>query len=409
MFLSELFFPHGRGAELATYLYAKTLSNAGTKIIVVTNRFGREPDCSKEPNLTIYRIPMFKKSDGNKYSILQRSDLLLSSSVRKVFQWADIIYIPRFWFSAIPLARTWGKPVVVHIHDYIPVCPLATICDISKRKVCSSNGLICSGKCIYTFEKGQGRSFPEALLSLALNSTFGRVFCRLVRLSDAVIFVSNAQRTLITERLPTLGSKSRVIYNPLPDISRMSTEGDDFGYFGGGDPLKGFGTLYDALNCINHHQKQITVHATGFFDYERRRPDLLEFARIRYYPRLHSPIFEQLYKRIRAVIVPSLLPEPLPYVVSEAILRGRAVVASNVGGIPEQVEGCKASYLFKAGNHSELAEKMQYVGELSEETVEDLTMHDREVLTKRFSVDKAIGDFLNVCHQAKENHIIRKD
>lgn len=44
LFLSELFYPHGGGAELATYLYAKLLSSAEFNVVVVTNRFSGEPE-----------------------------------------------------------------------------------------------------------------------------------------------------------------------------------------------------------------------------------------------------------------------------------------------------------------------------------------------------------------------------
>ena len=37
LFLSELFYPHGSDGELATYLYAKLLSQKGFNVKVVTN------------------------------------------------------------------------------------------------------------------------------------------------------------------------------------------------------------------------------------------------------------------------------------------------------------------------------------------------------------------------------------
>lgn len=42
LFLSELYYPHGGGAELATYLYAKLLSEEGFNVVVVTSRFAGE-------------------------------------------------------------------------------------------------------------------------------------------------------------------------------------------------------------------------------------------------------------------------------------------------------------------------------------------------------------------------------
>jgi len=42
LFLSEWFYPHGSGAELATYLYAKLLNEADFNVVVTTNRFAGE-------------------------------------------------------------------------------------------------------------------------------------------------------------------------------------------------------------------------------------------------------------------------------------------------------------------------------------------------------------------------------
>lgn len=219
LFLSELFHPPGGGAELATYLYAKLLSEAGFKVVVVTNRFVAEPEVSKNENLTIYRLQLLKASGSVKYSILQRFDVLFSSFMRKMVKWADVVYIPRFWYSAIPLAKAYGKPVLVHLHDYIPICPLAVFYDASKNATCNPNSLSCSAKCIYTYGRDQDRGFAETLTSIAVNSTIGRNLGQLVRMSDAIICVSNAQKNTIIKKSPSLFEKIRVIYNPLPEPS----------------------------------------------------------------------------------------------------------------------------------------------------------------------------------------------
>jgi hypothetical protein len=44
LFLSELFYPHGSGGELDTFIYANLLSTANVNVVVITNRFGGEPE-----------------------------------------------------------------------------------------------------------------------------------------------------------------------------------------------------------------------------------------------------------------------------------------------------------------------------------------------------------------------------
>ena len=398
LFLSELFYPYGGGAEYATFLYAELLSQASFNITVVTNKFDGEPEVSRHGKLTIYRLPLLGKSGSVKYAILKRFDVLFSSFMRKMMKWADVIYIPRFWYSAIPLAKAYRKPVIMHLHDYIPICPLSNMYDVSKDAVCDHNSLLCQPRCIYVYEKTRGRVFTETLTSIALNSTIGRCLGKFVKFSDAVICVSKVQRGMIIKKESSLRDKTYVIYNPLPELSYIEMEGDDFGYFGGPNYLKGFRTLYRAMMYINNaDQRVMKIHATKFPGSSKQFAKSLSRMGISLYGKLDNDEYEKLYKQIRAVIVPSLWHEPWPYVVVEALVQGRFVIASRIGGIPEQVEGCKGVMLFEAGNHNKLADSMEFVAGLEREKMVDLGFQNRETFLKRFDNESSLKGFISVC------------
>jgi glycosyltransferase involved in cell wall biosynthesis len=397
LFLSEMLHPHGGGAELATYLYASLLSKADFNVAVITNRFAGELEFSKSGNLAIYRLPLFKGSRTVKYSILRRFDVLFSSFMRKMVKWADVVYIPRFWYSAIPLAKAYGKPVITHLHDYIPICPLSNIYDALKDAVCNHNSQLCSAGCIYVYERTQGRGFRETLTSVTLNSTLGRYLGKFVKLSDAIICVSKAQKNIITKVEPSLSAKIHVIYNPLPEPSYIDIEGNDFGYFGGLDFSKGFHILCKAMMHINRvNHKSTRIHATKFPDSDEQLIRSLGQLGILPYGKLDSDEYEKVYRQVRAVIVPSIWPEPWPYVVVEAIIRGRFIIASSTGGIPEQVEGCKGTLLFESGNHKQLAEAIEFVRSLNRETITDLGFQNKETFLKRFDDETTIRRFIGV-------------
>ena len=80
-----------------------------------------------------------------KYSILRRFDVLLSRYLGKLIAWADVVYIPRFWFSAILLAKKRRKPVIVHLHDFIPICPLASLYYMPEGELCRKRSFSDSG------------------------------------------------------------------------------------------------------------------------------------------------------------------------------------------------------------------------------------------------------------------------
>lgn len=395
LFLSELFYPHGGGAELATYLYAKLLSSAGFNVVVVTNRFSGEPEFSNSGGFAVYRLPLFEKAANVKYSILKRVDVLLSVFMRKLLKWADVVYVPRFWFSAIPLAKAYGKPVITHLHDYIPICPLAVRYDFIKRSVCERQN--CYLKCIVAYEKRK-RGLAKVFGSVFLNATAWYCLREFVGLSDFIICVSRAQRDIIVKYLPSLADKVRVIYNPMPSLPPVEMNGDDFGYFGGPSYLKGFHVLINALRYRKREGfKSVTVHATKFSKMNKQDVDLLNDLEFVAYGKLNSYEYDSIYRKIRAVIVPSIWQEPLPYVVAETILRGRVVIASNIGGIPEMVNGDKGALLFEAGNAKRLAEYIESLNGLRREQIIDLGLRNKDLFLKKFNNESTIRDFTKIC------------
>lgn len=354
LFLSEMYYPQGGGAELATHLYARLLSREGFNVIVVTNRFDGEAELSKNERLTVYRLPLFKGTGSVKYSILTRVDVLFSHFIGKLMKWADVVYVPRYWFSAILLAKAHRRPVVTHLHDYIPICSLSNLFDVSKNTVCDKRAL-CSTRCIYAYEKAGTRGLGPVLGSTLLNSTLGWYFGKAATLSDAIVCASKAQRNLIIKRHADLASKTHVIYNPLPEVLPRKAKGEDFGYFGGPSYMKGFQVLYKAAAHIYQvRHKKLRIQATKFSGISARFTSDLSKLGIVAHGRLSSEDYATLNDGIRTVIVPSVWEEPLPYVVTEAMLSGKLLITSRIGGIPEQVENCEGVFLFDAGEDGQL-------------------------------------------------------
>jgi glycosyltransferase involved in cell wall biosynthesis len=398
LFMSEVFFPHGSGAEYATYLYANLLKGEGVNVAVITNRFEGEAAFSEDGLLRIYRLSLFKNAGSLKYSVLKRLDLLASSFLNKMLGWADVVYFPRFWFPAIALAKAHGKPVVVHMHDYISVCSLSSLFDETKSAICPKTRRFCSPKCVYSFERAHSRNLVKTFSSVFLNTTVGSYIPKLSRLADAVICVSTRQKELLVERERAFQNKSYVVYNPFPDYSNLEVKGQSFGYFGGPDPLKGFNVLYYAASKINKRRsKSLDIQCTKFNTTNLKFAGEIRKLGFRLHKRLEIPDLENLYMQLKSVLVPSIWNEPWPYTIVEALLRRRFVVASRIGGMPEQVEGCKGAILVEPGDSKMLAEAIEYVMDLSKEEVVDLGSQNREVFLSRFNNYSSVRKFINLC------------
>lgn len=397
--MSEQFYPHGGGAEFATHLYAKLLSEAGLDVVVVTNRGVGESDFSKNENFRIYRIPLFNRTTGIKYSIFMRMDILLTKYVRDLVRWADVVYVPRFWYSAIPFVKALGKPVITHLHDFFPICPLSNRYDATKNRICDSGNFFCTPNCVYAYERLLGKNLSETLTSVTLNLGLGKVIGQLVKFSDRIICVSEFQKRLIVENAPSLRKKIKVIYNPLPSAPNIKMEGDDFAYFGGSNYLKGFHTLHKAVQYINrgsldrHIPK---IHATNFPESFGKSAVSLKEQRIFTYNKLTRDECDLLYKQVRAVIVPSICPESLPYVVSEAITRGRFVIASRIGGIPEMVEKSKSAILFEPGNEKELADAIELVAGMDRKEIVNLGLNSKKRFNMNFNSERSIKELISI-------------
>jgi glycosyltransferase involved in cell wall biosynthesis len=354
LFLSELFYPHGGGAEFATYLIAKELAMAGHQVQVIANEFEGEPERSVMDGFTVIRKPLLSNPSSVKYSMLLQGGSFSSRWLVKLVEWSDIVYVPRYWYSSIPLVKKLGKPLIVHLHDYIPICPVANLFDSRSNQICLESR--CSAGCIYSYERLKGTDKLQSNVSSVLNSTIGRYMGWMIKGSDAVICVSHAQRQLIADRVPELDGKSSVIYNPLPDLQSIPMRKKGFVYFGGASPMKGFQVLTQSISKVRN--ESFKIKAAGFRDakwsgkvFPDKRVDLLGWV--------SEKDLSEVYSEVNAVLVPSIWAEPAPYVVYEAILRGRLVIGSRIGGIPEQLEGYEGCLLVEPGDPSDLAENME--------------------------------------------------
>ena len=94
------------------------------------------------------------------------------------------------------------------------------------------------------------------------------------------------------------------------------------------------------------------------------------------------------YKKADLVIVPSEIYESFSYTVAQAMSCGKAVIASNIGGIPETLnsgEDYAAGLVFNPGDSSSLINK---INELYNDNVyrENLGFNGREIAVNNFSI-----------------------
>ncbi len=391
---SELLYPHGGGAELATWLYAKLLAEEGIKITIVTKQFPEEPSTEFLSNgITVYRLPinfMF----GSRYYTLANIGILGSSFISNLIKHSDIVYVPCGWYSVIPIAKYRKKPIIIHLHNYAIVCPTSLMYNFVSKSVGSS-----SLKSYILHEMVERkRSSTSIAASSFLNVFVGKFYNQLGAYGDALIFVSNAQKELVLSKNPSLSDKSHVISNPLPNTPFTSAEHGGIGYFGGKDFVKGVYSLIQVLKSLT-----LKKEINAFLAMTSDKPSRAKFnngVTVDFLPKINPAT---IMKKLSIVIIPSLCPEPSPYVLVESMLYGKLIVASRIGGIPEIVNGADLSVgvgLFKPACEKDLTDVLESFLTLDLDEANELGFQNRQHIVRRFNNQKTVKSFIKLLDTA---------
>ena len=383
--LSELFWPEGGGAELATYLATDILRGV-FEVTVVTGsgnpgvlpgvRYVYEPLLARREKAFLW-LNMYRFARTERFKELVRG--------------ADIVYIPRLAFPAIPYVKEMGKSVVVHLHDYIPLSYSAAILapyeDHRHRITRDDIELECGKGVKYCL----GASLLWWLPKLARNW---------IKLADRVICVSRRQAEILVDSVPELRDKIEVVYNPIPlwlaDLKPVKIPSDTptFLYVGGGRYVKGFHILLEALERLG--RRGVNAKFLLANTYNRENLKALETLRERYESieinvigRVSSEQLLELHREAWALIFPSIWEEPLPYAVVEAMLAGTIPVASRVGGVPEIIRGSPAEeYLFTPGDTNEFIDRIKKLLSQSKRDITDIGMKLREHILRLLNEER---------------------
>lgn len=352
-------FHHPRGGD-TTYGRALTgwLLDRGHEVVPLA---ARHPD--NEPSVWETRWPAWVDPHGTR-GLSRRIALGLRMAWSRpagratadlVAQWrpdvAHVQHLHRHLSPSVLVAlRAAGIPVVWTVHDYELVCPTGLLW---------SHGAPC--------ERCQGHRYHQAVVHRCKwGHTLPSVAVALEKelhhragtwgLVDRYICPSqHLARTLVRFGLP----EDRVIHlpnaldGPLPpppvDPQRP---GEGWLYAGRLTQEKGPQVALDAARLLPGWPLHIVGSGPAEVTLRARAQGM---PWVRFHGQLPRTALARLLREVRAVAVPSLWPENLPYAVLEAQAAGRAVVASAVGGIPEQITDGVDGRLVPPGDAAALA------------------------------------------------------
>lgn len=249
--------------------------------------------------------------------------------------------------------------IIMTLHDYKLICPNYRL--YSKNKVCYK----CLGGKYYNclrrkcLKNSWSKSFL-AMLEAYLNN-------RLLKIYDLVdLYIAPSQfmkKICVKSGMPK--NKIKVIYNFIDSNKEQlknKVQGGYILYFGRLSPEKGIEVLLEAMGKI---KVKINLKIVGDGPEGENLKSIISNLKLENRVELAEAKNGHELKRIigqaKAIIMPSLWPENMPYSLLESLAMGKIVIASKIGGLPEIITDGQNGFLFKSGDSRELAQKMNLI------------------------------------------------
>lgn len=244
-------------------------------------------------------------------------------------------------------------------------------------------------------------------------------FCKwfIPRFSDKVIVVSNAvKRSLQSNKSDKKDEVLIVIHNgfdwshfvnsaPLKDNVKMNKNNILIGYFGRIHTWKGQDILVEALNVYKSDHPEFEAIFVGdvFPGYESIFEQLKSTVKL--YGLDNNVKFlgfrsdvSYLMSKCDVIVIPSKLPDPFPTTVLEAMVSGKAVIASDIGGIPEMIKHNENGLLFKPNDYNDLACKLSSLAK-NRHLRDKLGSNAQKYVLQNFTIENYKNNLLKIFTQ----------
>lgn len=252
-------------------------------------------------------------------------------------------------FSLIPAVKKMRVPSVMTLHDYKLISPNYNLFHhgrIDER---------CVGekyyKCIFSdCMEGLGRDLIATAEAYAMRKM------KIAAMIDLCISPSK----FLKEKFVSAGfaeEKIQVVPNPLPEPSFVLSkkEGAYAAYFGRLSEEKGVRVLLDVADSLA--EIHFKIAGAGPLENElRSRAKQRKLVNVEFLGYKDKEAVDEIIDNARIVVVPSLWFENCPLSILEAMAKGKIVIASRIGGIPELLPD---DLLVMPGDVKALAEKIK--------------------------------------------------
>jgi glycosyltransferase involved in cell wall biosynthesis len=253
--------------------------------------------------------------------------------------------------SILPAIRKMRVPVVMRLANYRLACPSGLF--LSHGQVCER----CLGGKEYwcvlrNCENSIPRSIGYSLRSFAARA-LGLYKANVTVFYAQTVFqkVKLVQAGIPAERIDTIPNMVEI-----PECADVDETGDYVGFAGRLSAEKGINTLWDSAKNCPQIPFRLAGHLRRMPDVEKEKP-----ANVELLGHLDERQIDVFYRGGRMFVLPSKWYEGFPGVIIEAMLRGKPVICSRIGGLPEIVDEGVTGLLFTPGDPADLAAKIEWL------------------------------------------------
>lgn len=371
--INKFFYPKS-GSETYYFSLCKLLSKHGHKVV----HFSMQDKKNERSPYAQFFVSHLDISDPkiSLASLKQISRLIWSSEAKEKLKallkkekvdLAHLHNIDRHLTPAIiPVLKKYKIPIVMTLHDYKIICPNSLL--FTHEEICER----CLGKKFYSSwrQKCIKDSCPASLIG-----SVEAYYHDLRKVWQGVdLFLSPSQ--FMRQKMIEFGhEEEKVVYLPMflgtekqrnkgtqpkagQPLAEKKQKDGYFLYFGRLSGEKGVGFLIKVFAQLPHEKLKIAGSGP-------QEKELIRLAKgcknVEFLGFQNKKAMVALLQEAKAVIIPSLWYENAPYTVMEAMERGKVVIGSRIGGIPELIEDQQTGLLFRPQDTQDLMSKIEYL------------------------------------------------
>jgi glycosyltransferase involved in cell wall biosynthesis len=395
--LTDFYQPTVGGIERHIAMLGSNLQKTGHQVAVCTVRQRHTDSLEKEGEISIYRlealvpkIPFTYLDAAKKYHPPTKDPGIIAGLKKVVREFKPDVVHSHGWivFSYLPLKRNYDVPIIATLHNYGFMCPRQDLFYMSKE-VCTK---------ALTRECYKCAAMHFGLLKSIIASRMIRKNRSLLGEVDKFLAVSRFVRDVHKESLGIPEAKiSRVanFFEPYDESKSQDNSGlpEDFILFVGAlMPHKGPDILIEAHRSA---KVNLPLLLMGTKHLEHNYADLCDNERIIL---MENPLRAKVvraFEECTFVVIPSICADACPLTVLEAMRAGKAVIASNTGGIPDMILDGETGLLVPPGDVASLSKAIKT---LAANAVKRTRMgaRAREHFLREFTAEKGARKIENV-------------